>query len=79
MRVKNCAGLSVELHSPPILIDKTVPSSGVVKDGSDFSSDVLWVNDNTNVTGLFDFFLNFQILLVKTNNTCSMYYKALWI
>ena len=52
MRVKNCAGLSVELHSPPILIDKTVPSSGVVKDGPDFQSDILWLRDNTKVTGM---------------------------
>ena len=52
MRVKNCAGLSVELHSPPILIDKTVPTSGVVKDGPDFQSDVLWLKDNTKVTGM---------------------------
>lgn len=51
MRVKNCAGLFVELQSPPVLIDRTTPQSGVVKDGPDFLSDVLWVNDNTKVTG----------------------------
>jgi hypothetical protein len=51
LRVTNCASLSVVKQSPPILVDFTLPVSGVVKNGKDFQTDRLWFPDPNTVKG----------------------------
>ena len=51
LRVTNCAGLSVVKESPPVFVDFSLPTPGVVKNGLDFQSDRLWFSDPTSVQG----------------------------
>lgn len=52
LRVTNCAGLFVTLETTPVLFDETLPLPGQVKDGLDFTSDLLWFNDTTKIEGI---------------------------
>lgn len=52
LRVTNCAGLFVTLETTPVLFDETLPVAGQVKDGLDFTSDLLWFNDTTKIEGI---------------------------
>ena len=51
LRVTNCAGLSVVKESPPVFVDFSIPTPGVVKNGLDFQNDRLWFSDPTSVQG----------------------------
>ena len=52
LRVTNCAGLSVTLETTPVLFDENLPVAGQVKDGLDFTSDLLWFNDTSKIEGM---------------------------
>ncbi|XP_062596534.1 uncharacterized protein LOC134257978, partial [Saccostrea cucullata] len=58
LRVTNCAGISSTANTPPVLLDYTKPIAGVVKDGKDYQTDVLWFSDTTEVYGTFLHFAN---------------------
>ena len=52
LRVTNCAGLFVTLETTPVLFDENLPVAGQVKDGLDFTSDLLWFNDTSKIEGM---------------------------
>ncbi|XP_048258717.1 uncharacterized protein LOC124137708 isoform X1 [Haliotis rufescens] len=50
---ENFAGLKSALDSPPVLYDNSLPSSGLVIDGHDFTHDISWSGSANTVTGTF--------------------------
>ena len=68
LRVTNCAGLFVTLETTPVLFDENLPVAGQVKDGLDFTSDLLWFNDTSKIEGmnLSVRFFNYWYLFFKS-------------
>lgn len=61
LRVINCAGLSVVIESPPVFVDFTLPSPGVVKNGINFQSDRLWFYDPTFCQGKINILIIYSL------------------
>ncbi|KAK3104702.1 hypothetical protein FSP39_008103 [Pinctada imbricata] len=53
LRAINCAGLETEIVTMPILIETSTPTAGTVKDGDDFTSNTLWSNNASQISGSF--------------------------